>query len=92
MMNQAETQKSTNILVEHTSSIERRDAHLEAGKELVRVLVLAHVQRLSIVVLKRVPETLRDEVLRVAVGQAAKRPLWNHNRKVKCADFQTKDL
>jgi len=52
-----------------------RGARLQPREELVRVLVLAHVDGLAVVVLERAPEALRAEVVLVAQRERAEHRL-----------------
>ncbi len=49
--------------------------NLEAGEELIGVLVLAHVERLTIVVLEGAPEAGRPVEVAVTQRQVRKHPL-----------------
>lgn len=53
----------------------RARPHLEAREELVGILVLAHIERLPIVVLERAPEAERAVPLLVAQRQVPKHAL-----------------
>jgi hypothetical protein len=59
---------------------ESKGSYLQAGEELIGVLVLAHIGGFPVIVLKRLPEALGHKVWPVAQRQVAKGSLRRTHR------------